>query len=192
MRIVKRVSQLRCWHKAGGGVSFEGMPMSPQHAEQSRNCEQKNENRNRKGPRATKTMRPMGSRKNIPGIALLFLLLATAAAAQSPRGGASETNSQDSEKRSAGQIQTPNRPASPLFKGSQGKQRTEIHFDPATRTVTIKLLVQDPNGYFIPTSVGTILLSTRTASSNRIRRSKLNMRELPWACLLSLAAKRRV
>ena len=37
-----------------------------------------------------------------------------------------------------------------LFHGQQGKQRTEIHFDPATGTVTVKLLVQDPNGYFIP------------------------------------------
>ena len=127
--------------------------MSPkclQHAEQARSCDRKDRNRICKGSRATKTIRPMASRKNIPRIALLSLLLATAAAAQTPHGGTSETNSQDSERRLAGQIQTPNRPASPLFKGSQGKQRTEIHFDPATRTVTIKLFVQDPNGYFIP------------------------------------------
>ena len=153
MGIVKRVSLLRCWHKAGGGISFEGMPMSPKylpHAEQPCSCERKDGNRICKGPHATKTIRPVSSRKNIPEIALLFLLLATAAAAQTPRGGISETNSQNSESRSAGQIQTPNRPASPLFKGSQGKQRTEIHFDPATRTVTIELLVQDPNGFFIP------------------------------------------
>ena len=50
----------------------------------------------------------------------------------------------------AGQIGVPNRASAPLFKGEQGKQRTEIHFDPATGRVTIKLLVQDPNGYFIP------------------------------------------
>src|SRR5581483_6514475 len=48
------------------------------------------------------------------------------------------------------QITIPNRPATPLFKGPQGKQNTEIHFDPSTKTVTLKLLVQDPNGYFIP------------------------------------------
>jgi Ca-activated chloride channel homolog len=48
------------------------------------------------------------------------------------------------------QITIPNRPATPLFKGPQGKQKTEIHFDPSTKTVTLKLLVQDPNGYFIP------------------------------------------
>ena len=48
------------------------------------------------------------------------------------------------------QLTIPNRPAQPLFKGEQGRQHTEIHFDPATRTVTLKLLVQDPSGYFIP------------------------------------------
>ncbi len=47
------------------------------------------------------------------------------------------------------QVQVPNRPAA-LFTGEQGKQRTEIHFDPATSAVTMKLLVQDPAGYFIP------------------------------------------
>jgi Ca-activated chloride channel homolog len=47
------------------------------------------------------------------------------------------------------QVQIPNRPAA-LFTGEQGKQRTEIDFDPATSTVTMKLLVQDPAGYFIP------------------------------------------
>jgi VWFA-related protein len=48
------------------------------------------------------------------------------------------------------QLQVPNRPAAPLFKGGQGKQRTELHYDPAMGTVTMKVLVQDPNGYFIP------------------------------------------
>jgi VWFA-related protein len=47
-------------------------------------------------------------------------------------------------------IQVPNRPSTALFQGAQGKQRTEIHFDPATQVVTIKMLVQDPEGYFIP------------------------------------------
>jgi VWFA-related protein len=47
------------------------------------------------------------------------------------------------------QVQISNRPAS-LFTGEQGKQRTEIHFDPVTSTVTMKMLVQDPAGYFIP------------------------------------------
>lgn len=47
------------------------------------------------------------------------------------------------------QVQIPTRPAA-LFTGEQGKQRTEIRFDPNTSTVTMKLLVQDPAGYFIP------------------------------------------
>src|SRR6476646_2198053 len=47
------------------------------------------------------------------------------------------------------QMRIPNR-SQPLFKGAQGAQKTEIHYDPATGTVTLKLLVQDPNGYFIP------------------------------------------
>jgi len=48
------------------------------------------------------------------------------------------------------QLQVPNRPSTALFQGAQGKQRTEIHFDPTTQVVTIKMLVQDPKGYFIP------------------------------------------
>jgi hypothetical protein len=48
------------------------------------------------------------------------------------------------------QLQVPNRPSTALFQGAQGKQRTEIHFDPATQVVTIKMLVQNPRGYFIP------------------------------------------
>ena len=48
------------------------------------------------------------------------------------------------------QVRIPDRPLNSLFKGQQGKQRTETHFDPATGVVTLKLLVQDLNGYFIP------------------------------------------
>ena len=58
--------------------------------------------------------------------------------------------SPDSHGATGGEVHIPNRAATSLFKGEQGKQRTEIHFDPATGMVTIKLLVQDPNGYFIP------------------------------------------
>src|ERR1700759_147151 len=49
------------------------------------------------------------------------------------------------------QMHTPKRPSSALFEGAPGLQKTETTFDPATQTVTMKLLVQDPNGYFIPT-----------------------------------------
>jgi VWFA-related protein len=37
-----------------------------------------------------------------------------------------------------------------LFEGEQGKQKTEVHFDPKTGQVTVKVVVQDPHGYFIP------------------------------------------
>jgi VWFA-related protein len=47
-------------------------------------------------------------------------------------------------------IHVPNRPSTSLFKGKQGKQKAEIVFDPDTHIVTVKLLVQDPRGYFIP------------------------------------------
>jgi Ca-activated chloride channel family protein len=61
----------------------------------------------------------------------------------------SASNRADQPK-SGGQVQIPSRPTSPLFSSKQGKQKTEIHFDPPTGVVTLKLLVQDPNGYFIP------------------------------------------
>ena len=95
---------------------------------------------------------PMVRGKDVCRIALLsaLLLLAAAASSQSLRAETSKSKSQDPERPTSGQIQVPTRPTQPLFKSRQGNQKTEIHFDPATRRVTIKLLVQDPNGYFIP------------------------------------------
>lgn len=37
-----------------------------------------------------------------------------------------------------------------LFENVQLRSKTEIHFDPATRMVTIKMRINDPRGYFIP------------------------------------------
>lgn len=68
-------------------------------------------------------------------LATMLFWTALAAAQVSPRGSR--------------QVQIPTRPTA-LFTGEQGKQRTEVHFDPDTSTVTMKLLVQDPAGYFIP------------------------------------------
>jgi VWFA-related protein len=48
------------------------------------------------------------------------------------------------------QIHVPNRPGKPLFAGEQGGQRTEINYDRKTQIVTLRLVVQDSNGYFIP------------------------------------------
>src|ERR1700704_1684290 len=61
-----------------------------------------------------------------------------------------DQNTRGVQRPAAGQLRIPNRPSTPIFKGEQGKQRTDIQYDPATGLVTIKLLVQDPNGYFIP------------------------------------------
>jgi Ca-activated chloride channel homolog len=72
-----------------------------------------------------------------------------------PLGWASSSLAQEEEHNriinvGGDQVRIPDRPLNPSFKGQQGKQRTEIHFDPATGVVTLKLLVQDLNGYFIP------------------------------------------
>src|SRR3984893_16188310 len=48
------------------------------------------------------------------------------------------------------QVTVPSRPANPPYKGLQGTQRSEIEFTPSSRTVTIKLHVEDPSGYFLP------------------------------------------
>src|SRR3984957_13355830 len=61
-----------------------------------------------------------------------------------------QSASKSADQKSGAQVQVPNRPTSPLFNSTQGTQKTEIRFDPATGMVTLKLLVQDPNGYFIP------------------------------------------
>lgn len=81
--------------------------------------------------------------RKIHRVAILsaMLLWTVVATAQSPAGVGTGSNRD--------RIQVPTRPA-PLFTGEQGKQRTAIRFDPATSTVTIKLLVQDPAGYFVP------------------------------------------
>jgi Ca-activated chloride channel family protein len=48
------------------------------------------------------------------------------------------------------QVTVPARPDNPAYTGQQGAQQSEIEFVPATRMVTIKLHVEDPNGYFLP------------------------------------------
>jgi VWFA-related protein len=77
-------------------------------------------------------------------IVLLFLLLAVPASGQEQK---SETAPREAGR---GPLRIPSRPRAPLFQSTQGKQKTEIQFDPATRIVTLHLLVQDENGFFIP------------------------------------------
>jgi VWFA-related protein len=47
-------------------------------------------------------------------------------------------------------VTVPRRPATPFFKGEQGPQKSEVKFNSVTREVTIKLHVEDSNGYFLP------------------------------------------
>jgi VWFA-related protein len=48
------------------------------------------------------------------------------------------------------QVTVPARSPNRLYKGEQIPQPPEIKFAPGSRTVTIELQVQDPNGYFLP------------------------------------------
>jgi VWFA-related protein len=83
-------------------------------------------------------------------VLLSLLLMAAPAAVQNLRAVEPSKNDQGVEASNKSQIHIPSRRPTPLFEGKEGKQKTEIHFDPATHMVTVKLLVQDPNGYFIP------------------------------------------
>ncbi|HLH37775.1 MAG TPA: VWA domain-containing protein [Bryobacteraceae bacterium] len=81
---------------------------------------------------------------------LAVLSIAFSFAARAQDFGASTSTDGKGSVESRSVVHVPNRPSTPLFQGEQGKQRTEFHFDPATQTVTIKMVVQDSNGYFIP------------------------------------------
>jgi len=78
--------------------------------------------------------------------ALSFFLLIVSV----PFASAQKATDAKSRSAQAGNIQIPSRPADSLFQGGQGNQKTEIRFDPAIGMVTLKLLVQDPSGFFIP------------------------------------------
>jgi Ca-activated chloride channel homolog len=93
-------------------------------------------------------MRPESTGRNLFSIALILLLVLAGERASSQCQPARVQ--QRSESASERQIQIPSRASTSLFEGTQGKQKPEIYFDPTTGMVTLKLLVQDPNGYFIP------------------------------------------
>lgn len=77
-------------------------------------------------------------------------ILTSLGVAQERAGEAVDDTGASADAATSAQVQVPNRPSKALFQGEQGRQRTEIHFDPGTGTVTVKLVVQDPQGYFIP------------------------------------------
>jgi hypothetical protein len=77
-------------------------------------------------------MRLNSSHKTIVSILVLsaLLLLAAPAAVQDVQGSDLTGTKQDSRGPTESQTHIPNRPTAPLFKGREGKQKTEIHFDP--------------------------------------------------------------
>ncbi len=75
----------------------------------------------------------------------ILLVIALSVPAMTQSGQRSSPSQPGSDE-----VRIPTRPVKPLFRGKQGKQHTEIYFDRTTGVVTMKLLVQDPNGYFIP------------------------------------------
>ena len=85
------------------------------------------------------------SERMLAGLLMFVATLLTWAA--EPVG--QDTGSSTQTERST-QVTVPDRPSNPLFKGEQGAQASEIKFIPVTRQVTIKLHVEDPNGYFLP------------------------------------------
>jgi VWFA-related protein len=96
------------------------------------------------------------ARSGIAGSLLLFCLLAPVEWArgllrQKPNPS-SQTSGQPSGPQTGlgPQVTVPSRPGNPVYCGEQGPQKSEIEFAPASRTVTIKLQIQDPNGYFLP------------------------------------------
>lgn len=83
-------------------------------------------------------------------VAVMLALLLVSAQAATQETPVSRAGKHNPPATAPGKIRIPNRSPVPLFKGKQGKQKTEITYDPTTRMVTLKLLVQDPSGYFVP------------------------------------------
>jgi len=92
-------------------------------------------------------------RQSFSAILPSLFLLVVAVFSLGVRSKAQQTSSPKFDYSKSGQgpqVTVPERSTKPLYKGEQGKQGSEIEFAPASRTVTIKLRVEDPNGYFLP------------------------------------------
>ena len=59
-------------------------------------------------------------------------------------------NSDAAQRSDSPALEVPDRPTGSLFKGESGVQQTQVFFDPATHGVTLKVWVEDPQGFFIP------------------------------------------
>ena len=106
-----------------------------------------------KGGRPVATMPDNGSNEYkaplIPvNIIILLLVFASATSSRSLSPQTPHASNPPHPQESG--VTVPSRPVTPLYKGEQGQQRSEIEFTPSSRTVTIKFHVEDPNGYFLP------------------------------------------
>jgi Ca-activated chloride channel family protein len=106
-----------------------------------------------KGGRPVATMLDNGSNEYkaplIPvNIIILLLVFASATSSRSLPPQTPQASNPPHPQESG--VTVPSRPVTPLYKGEQGQQRSEIEFTPLSRTVTIKFHVEDPNGYFLP------------------------------------------
>jgi hypothetical protein len=90
--------------------------------------------------------------------------------------GLSGSKGQGSKPPTEGEVRIPNRSIQPLFHGNQGNQKPDIRFDLASRLVTIRLLVLDPSGYFIPNIRRENLRFTRTTFAGTTWVSKSSTR----------------
>jgi Ca-activated chloride channel homolog len=88
--------------------------------------------------------------KTTTRLGLASLLALSLIAAAWSRRPPQEAKAAASRSTDDSQVTVPSRPGTPLYKGEQGTPRSEIQFVPLTRTVTMKLQVEDPNGYFLP------------------------------------------
>ncbi|HLH42612.1 MAG TPA: VWA domain-containing protein [Bryobacteraceae bacterium] len=86
--------------------------------------------------------------KNLLRHSLLVLSIAFRLSAYAQDFSAGADGKASGDNRSM--VPVSNRPSTALFQGEQEKRNTEIHFDPDTQTVTLKMAVRAPNGYLIP------------------------------------------
>ena len=84
------------------------------------------------------------------GALVALLLLAAPTAVPDLRAQRGQSERSDSETPQGKGVRIPARRSAPLFAGRPGEQKTEISFDPTSHVVTLRLLVEDPNGYFVP------------------------------------------
>src|ERR1700680_4314600 len=121
------------------------MELKRQYYERASAIQRKGEGNRLNGAGGKKELKKMTIRLTVANLLLLVLALPVVRSRNLQPQGQS-ASPQQSEQES--QVTVPSRPATPPYKGPQGTQRSETEFTPLSRTVTIKLHVEDPSGYF--------------------------------------------